>query len=172
MTSRKFFALFIGCALVPLVAAKASLEMGLFSQTAVNKGVWLEREIQLLPAASPLAAHWRLVYVRTSDCNYECNQALQVMQQLYIGLGRKQLNIEPLFLTAKAMPGLDQFPAIDALVDTQPQTELNNQIVIVNQRGLVLLRYPLNGDGEQMKNVAKDIRADLLRLMNYDRNDV
>ncbi|HCS65780.1 MAG TPA: hypothetical protein DIW64_17900 [Cellvibrio sp.] len=172
MTSRKFFALFIGCALVPLVAAKASLEMGLFSQTSVNKGEWLEHEIQLLPAASPMAPHWRLVYVRTSNCNHECDQALHAMQQLYTGLGRKQLNIEPLFLSAKAVPELNQFPAINALVDTQPQIELDNQIVIVNQRGLVLLRYPVSGDGEQMKNVAKDIRTDLLRLMNYDRNGV
>lgn len=172
MTSRKFFALFLGCALVPLVAAKVSLEMGLFSKTSVNKGEWLEHEIQLLPAAQPLAAHWRLVYVRASDCNYECDQALHAMQQLYTGLGRKQLNIEPLFLSAKEIPEFKQFPAINVLIDTQPQAELDNQIVIVNQQGLVLLRYPVNGDSEQMKNVAKDIRADLLRLMNYDRRGV
>lgn len=172
MTSRKFFALFLGCALVPLVAAKVSLEMGFFSQAGVNKGEWLEREIQLLPVAQPLGAHWRLVYVRTSDCNHDCDLALHAMQQLYTGLGRKQLNIEPLFLSAKEMTGINQFPAINVLVDAQPQTELDNQIVIVNQRGLVLLRYRVNSDSEQMKNVAKDIRADLLRLMNYDRNDV
>jgi hypothetical protein len=172
MTSRKFFALFIGCALVPLVAAKASLEMGLFSQTSVNKGEWLEHEIQLLPVAPPMAAHWRLVYVRASDCNHECDQALHAMQQLYTGLGRKQLNIEPLFLSAKKIPSLREFPAINMLIDVQPQTELDNQIVIVNQQGLVLLRYPVNSDSEQMKNLAKDIRADLLRLMNYDRNGV
>lgn len=172
MTSRKFFALFLGCALVPLLAAKVSLEMGWFSQSSVNKGEWLEHEIQLLPVAKPLAANWRLVYVRASDCNDECDQALHALQQLYIGFGRKQLNIEPLFLSAKEMPELKQFPAISVLIDTRPQTELDNQIVIVNQQGLVLLRYPVNSDSEQMKNVAKDIRADLLRLMNYDRRGV
>lgn len=172
MTSRKFFALFIACALVPLIAAKISLEMGWFSQATVNKGQWLEHEIQLLPAAQPLAANWRLVYVRSSDCNDECDHALHAMQQLYTGLGRKQLNIEPLFLSAKEIPESKQFPAINVLIDTQPITELDNQIVIVNQQGLVLLRYPVNGDSEQMKNVAKDIRADLLRLMNYDRRGV
>ena len=172
MTSRKFFSLFIACALVPLVAAKVSLAMGWFSHSSINKGEWLEQDIQLLPVASPMAAHWRLVYVRTADCNQECDQALHTLQQLYTGLGRKQINIEPLFLSPTNRVGLKQFPAVNLLVNTQPQPELENQIVIVNQHGLVLLRYPVSGDIEQMKNTAKDIRADLLRLMNYDRSEV
>lgn len=172
MTSRKFFALFLGCALLPLLAAKISLEMGLFSQTSTNKGQWLEREIQLLPAARPLAAHWRLVYVRTSDCNDECNQALHALQQIYIGLGRKQLNLETVFLSAEKIPELAHYPAINVLNDVQPRAELDNHIVIVDQRGLVLLRYPAQGSDAQIKAVAKDIRSDLLRLMNYDRSGV
>ena len=172
MPSRKFFTLFIACALVPLVAAKVSLAMGWFSHSSINKGEWLEHDIQLLPVASSMAAHWRLVYVRASDCNQECDQALHVLQQLYTGLGRKQLNIEPLFLSPINQVGFKQFPAVNVLVNTQLQPELENQIVIVNQQGLVLLRYPVSGDVEQMKTTAKDIRADLLRLMNYDRSEV
>tara|TARA_R100000656_G_scaffold124303_2_gene102200 strand:- start:397 stop:915 length:519 start_codon:yes stop_codon:yes gene_type:complete len=172
MTSRKFFTLFIACALVPLLAAKVSLAMGWFSHSSINKGEWLERDIQLLPVASSTAAHWRLVYVRAADCNQECEQALHTLQQLYTGLGRKQINLEPLFLASTQRVGLTQFPAVNLLVGSQSQPELENQIVIVNQNGLVLLRYSVFADVEQMKNIAKDIRADLLRLMNYDRSDV
>ena len=172
MTSRKFFSLFIACALLPLVAAKLSLEMGWFSHSSTNKGQWLERDIQLLPAVPAKAAHWRLVYVRTSDCNQECDSALHMLQQLYAGLGRKQLNIEPLFLSPQHVAAIEQFPAVSRQINTQVQPELENQIVIVNQQGLVLLRYAVSSDGEQMKNIAKDIRADLLRLMNYDRSEV
>jgi hypothetical protein len=172
MTSRKFFTLFIACALVPLLAAKVSLAMGWFSHSSINKGEWLEQNIQLLPVASSMVAHWRLVYVRAADCNQECEQALHTLQQLYTGLGRKQINIEPLFLASTHQVSLTQFPAVNLLVDSQSQPELENQIVIVNQNGLVLLRYPVSSDVEQMKNTAKDIRTDLLRLMNYDRSEV
>ncbi len=45
---------------------------------------------------------------------------------------------------------------------------LNNQFVIINQQGIVLLRYPLIDS--LATQVASDVRSDLLRLFNYDRS--
>jgi len=45
MTSRKFFSIFVLCALIPLAAAKLSLELGWFSQAAVNIGQMVEHDI-------------------------------------------------------------------------------------------------------------------------------
>ena len=199
MSSRRFFLCFFLCALVPLAAAKISLTMGWFSQASTNKGVWLEHEIQLLPDYTQGAQeaefdphlHWHLVYVQAADCAQQCEQALALMQKLYAGLGRKQIQVKPLLMAEQAPQQLTQFPSIDWQLEQAVAKELRNQIVIVNQRGLVLLRYPLeslseNSNQQQHNNLpinnssvdnsfalrqlAKDIRTDLLRLMNYDRS--
>lgn len=170
MTSRKFFSFFLLCALVPLLAAKVSLAFGWFSHDSVNKGYWLEREIELLPNAKVNTPAWRLVYVAPEQCTQACEQALYSMQQLYTGLGRKQLNIQPLIIAATSPKLLREFSSVSWLEKNALAESLQNQIVIVNRDGLALLRYPVNADPEQMQNVAKDIRTDLLRLMNYDRS--
>jgi hypothetical protein len=173
MSSRKFFALFLLCAVIPLAAAKLSLEMGWFDHSN-NKGNWLAHEIHLLPE-SAARERWRLVYVQADDCDSHCDHALTIMQQLYVGLGRKQANMKPLILAAKSPATLDRFPAINWQQDVispsklPNKNELHNHIVIVNQQGLVLLRYPVADDVEEMQTTAKAIRSDLLRLMNYDR---
>ena len=65
---------------------------------------------------------------------------------------------------------LNDYSAITWLQINASAHELHDQIVIVNRDGLVLLRYPVHSDQEQMKSITQDIRADLLRLMNYDRS--
>ena len=179
MTSRKFFMLFIACALIPIVAAKMSLSQGWFQEGSTNKGQWLQHEIQLLPDANSnnnhdliSDVHWHLVYVQgtESECAKECEQVLFTLQQLYAGMGRKQIKIKPLIMAQQKPLQLNQFPAIGWLPEPAAAAELENQIVIVNQRGLVLLRYTFTAGVEQLNALAKDIRTDLLRLINYDRS--
>ena len=191
MSGRKFFVLFIVCAAVPLIAAQLSLSMGWFQQGGTNKGQWLQHEIQLLPDAYDDAptradsnvtvgglaensienkAHWYLVYVQAAACDQQCEQALFTLQQLYSGMGRKQLKVKPLVMAQQQPVQLNKFPAIDWQPEPSAANELQNQIVIVNQRGLVLLRYPVVESQEQMRELAKNIRTDLLRLINYDRS--
>lgn len=170
MTSRKFFSLFLLCALLPLLAAKLSLALGLFNHSSVNKGHWLEHDIELLPNADTYTTAWRLVYVAPGKCTQACAQALYSLQQLYTGLGRKQLKIQPLVMSSESPSELAEFSAIEWRQKNSSADQLHDQIVIVNRDGLALLRYPVNTDREKMKNIAKDIRADLLRLMNYDRS--
>lgn len=183
MNSRTFFILFIACAALPLVAAQLSLSMGWFSQGGNNKGQFLQHEIQLLPDVTHSASdnsvqdkfanasvHWHLVYVQAAACDQECEQALFTLQQLYAGMGRKQLKIKTLVIAAQEPAQLKQFPALGWQPEQSAVTELQNHIVIVNQRGLVLLRYPVDGNPEHMRDLARDIRTDLLRLINYDRS--
>jgi len=178
MSSRNFFILFIMCAAVPLIAAQLSLSMGWFNQGGNNKGQWLQHEIQLLPDASHLvqehsannSVHWHLVYVQAAVCDQQCEQALFTLQQLYAGMGRKQLKINPLGMAQQQPAQLKQFPAISWQLEPNIANELQNHIVIVNHRGLVLLRYPVADSPELMRDLARDIRTDLLRLINYDRS--
>lgn len=183
MTARRFFLLFGLCALVPLVAAQLSLKFGWFSQAGTNKGIWMNKEIQLLPdlltgdgesTAEVTRIHWRLVYLQPANCNQGCELALLALQQLYSGLGRKQLKIKPLIIITQdgqVPPNVEQrFPDLDWQLITAGSYELQDQIVIVNQRGLVLLRYPVSETPGQIQELAKNIRSDLLHLINYDRS--
>ena len=49
---------------------------------------------------------------------------------------------------------------------------LRQQILLVDQKGLVLLSYPIPEQDEQMAQIARNIRYDLLKLLNYDRTSV
>lgn len=186
MTGRRFFLLFFLCALVPFAAAKLSLSYGWFDKGATNKGQWLEQEVTLIPALATGDMHWSIAYVTTQHCAQDCLAAATLLQQLYIGLGRKQLGAQALLITTVQIDAIalqQQFPVLKPVVVTPvanipllpghtisvAQLEsLDNQFVIINQQGLVLLRYPLAN--QIPAQLAADMRSDLLRLLNYDRS--
>ncbi len=181
MKARNFFLLFSLCALVPFAAAKLSLSMGWFAGGATNKGQWLTQEVKLIPALERGDLHWTVAYVSSQTCAQECERALTLLQQLYTGLGRKQLGVQVMLVTGNQTnlaPLKQQFSALKMiLVPTELKSVattdfaldlLNNQFVIINQKGIVLLRYPLTNS--VATQVAADVRSDLLRLFNYDRS--
>lgn len=177
MSCRKFFMLFAACALIPLIAAQLSLSQGWFQQGSTNKGQWLEHEIQLLTEETLLSqgdklteVHWHLIYIQDDVCAEQCEQVLFTLQQLYSGMGRKQVKVRPSIMAHQQPAQLNSFPAIHWQPEPAEAAELKNQIVIVNQRGLVLLRYSVAANKERIKDIARDIRTDLMRLMNYDRS--
>ena len=49
---------------------------------------------------------------------------------------------------------------------------LQQQILLVDQKGLVLLSYPMPQQASEMAETARNIRYDLLKLLNYDRTSV
>jgi len=168
MNKNKFLILFILCCALPLVAAKVILELGWFTAGSSSQGKWLQQEIFLLEDASKQQNHWRIAVVAERCEQLRCQQALHTVQQLYVGLGRKQNQVQTVFV-GQALPAeyslfhLHQSPAA---------SQLQNQIVIVDQHGLALLSYPMPEQAEQMAVTAKAIRADLMKLINYDRTSV
>ena len=169
LSKSTFLLLFILCCSLPFIAAKLVLEFGWFNSDTSNKGQWLDKEIQLLPENERTQLHWHLVYVQSNECDANCEAALYLMQQLYIGLGRKQDEINTLIVSERTPEQLTKFSHVKWQAQTQSIPELQNHISIVNQKGLALLRYPVTTDPATMLVVGKGIRTDLLRLMNYDR---
>ncbi|PUA28903.1 MAG: hypothetical protein B0W54_10880 [Cellvibrio sp. 79] len=175
MTGKRFFLLFFLCAFVPLAAAKLSLSYGWFNKSAANKGQWLEHEIKLIPAIANGDMHWSIAYVTTKTCESNCVEALNLLQQLYTGLGRKQLGVQALLVTTDAsnVDIVKQFsPAIKTEVARKNMelqlATLQQHFVIINQQGVALLQYSTT---EKLPvPIAADIRSDLLRLLNYDRS--
>ena len=189
MSSRKFFSLFLLCALVPLAAAWASLRFGWFAAVpTVNHGEWLTQELRLLPAPAHGGGQWHLVYVPAAEgeagCTEagdrdadtaaatRCEQALRILQQLHAGLGRKQARVQALVLAVESPVVRARFPHVEWQAAQVGDVEVQGRIVLVDPRGLALLRYAVEPGPQQAQRVAGDIRSDLLRLMNYERSGV
>ena len=200
MSSRKFLSLFLLCALVPLAAAWASLRFGWFAAApTVNHGEWLTQELRLLPAPEQGGGQWHLVYVPAGEGELtcldgqdasartdgdratttravapatRCEQALLILQQLHAGLGRKQARVQALVLAAEDPAARARYPHIAWQAAQISDTALLGRIVLVDPRGLALLRYAVEPGAAQAQRVAGEIRSDLLRLMNYDRSGV
>lgn len=168
MNKNKFLLLFILCCVLPLLAAKLVLELGWFNPGSASRGQWLQQEIYLLDDASKQPNHWRIAVVADECQQQRCQQALHTVQQLYLGLGRKQKQVQPVYV-GQALPA--DYPVFQ-LQHTQAASLLQNQIILVDQQGLALLSYPMPEQAEQMAATAKAIRADLMKLLNYDRTSV
>ena len=171
MNKYKFLLLFALCCALPLVAAKLVLDMGWFNSGVSSKGQWQQGEVHLLPASAD-KAHWRLAVVpAASTCAESCQQALFTVHQLYLGLGRKQQHVQPVLLGSQTLP--EQFSEFQQFTGEQAiPANLQDQILLIDYQGLVLLSYPIPATEEQMAPTAKAIRQDLLKLLNYDRTSV
>ena len=101
-----------------------------------------------------------------------CEQALLILQQLHVGLGRKQTRVQALVLAAENPAARARYPHIEWQAAQVSEAAVQGRIVLVDPRGLALLRYAVEPGPEQAQRVAGDIRSDLLRLMNYDRSGV
>ncbi|GAB2927937.1 hypothetical protein [Rheinheimera gaetbuli] len=170
MNKKKFLWLFVLCSALPLLAAKLVLEFGWFNRGVSSHGQWQQAEVFLL-AATAEKAHWRVGVIPADECAAQCLAALHTVQQLYVGLGRKQAQVQPVFIStqqaATEFTAFTQQPAISAV-----PPELHNKILLIDQQGLVLLSYPMPAASADMAGTAKAIRQDLLKLLNYDRTSV
>lgn len=170
MNKKKFLWLFVLCCALPLLAAKLVLEFGWFNRGVSSQGHWQQTEVFLL-AATAEKAHWRIGVMPAAECTTQCRAALHTVQQLYVGLGRKQVQVQPVFISTQ--PAATEFSAFmqqPAIAAVPPA--LHNKILLIDQQGLVLLSYPMPVVEADMAGTAKAIRQDLLKLLNYDRTSV
>jgi len=132
------------------------------------------RLARLLPAPEYGGGQWHLVYVPAAEGELaeRSEQALLILQQLHVGLGRKQARVQALVLAAENPAARVRFPHVEWQAAQVSDATLQGRIVLVDPRGLALLRYAVEPGPEQAQRVAGDIRSDLLRLMNYDRSGV
>ena len=172
--NRKFLLLFFLCCSLPFIAAKLALEFSWFTPGVTNKGQWLEKNVQLLPVTQQHfpQKRWSLVYVQAQKCNRSCELALYTLQQIYIGFGRQQEQLNSLIIADQAPSQLTAYPAVQWQNNDVQLSELEGNIFIVNLQGLAILRYPVVQDREQMLTIGKYIRTDLQHLMAYDRGGI
>lgn len=169
MNKNKFLLLFLAFCFLPLALAKLALHFNWFEGGTVSQGEWLQQEIFALPALEAHEKVWRLAVVPADECDELCEQGLYLVQQMFIGLGRKQAQVQPLLSSATPIAELEQKFPVFQWQPTTKHSELDDYIVIIDVQGLVLLRYPLHSDELSQAEIARHIRSDLLKLMNYDR---
>ena len=170
MNKKKFLWLFVLCCALPLLAAKLVLEFGWFNRGVSSQGEWQQNEVFLL-APTTEKAHWRIGVMPAAECAAQCRDALHTVQQLYIGLGRKQAQVQPVLISPDAASSDYSAFKQQPPVATVP-TALHNKILLIDQQGLVLLSYPMPTAKTDMADTARAIRQDLLKLLNYDRTSV
>ena len=170
MNKKKFLWLFVLCCALPLLAAKLVLEFGWFNRGVSSQGEWQKSELFILEATTE-KAHWRIGVMPAAECATQCLSALHTVQQLYVGLGRKQAQVQPVLISSEAASSdyvaFKQQPPITAV-----PSALHNKILLIDQQGLVLLSYPMPVVEAEMADTARAIRQDLLKLLNYDRTAV
>ncbi|MCC5852259.1 MAG: hypothetical protein JJU30_05445 [Alkalimonas sp.] len=171
MNKTKFLSIFLPICLLPLLLAKLALHFEWFEGGTASQGEWMPEEVFVLPGLEAHEKVWRLAVIPANDCTERCQQGLHTVQQLFIGLGRKQVQVQPWLLsTEPADTILQQYPVFQQQPGANSShAAVQNYIVIVDVQGLALLRYPLPNDEQLPADIARAIRSDLLKLMNYDR---
>ena len=170
----KILLLFVLCFSLPFFAAKLALAFSWYTPGILAKGEWLDREVKF-PVSSN--AVWRLVYVVPAPCENSCQFAIHALHQIYSGLGKYQSRVEA-DLVSSQPPDFslsDEHGLLWLMPPINGEAALDNEILILNPQGVALLRYKIatnSNDENAQQNapeLAKAIRTDLLRLLNYDR---
>jgi hypothetical protein len=164
LNSTQFFAVFALCCFLPIGAAKLALVFSWFSPSVSNNGRWLERDVQL-----PLAiGHWRLLYVQATRCEEACELALYSLHQLYTGLGAKREQVEVGLIAGQQPVQLAKYSSLRWQSVPIP-AQLQGQLLLVNRQGQLLMHYDAASNPQEAVVIARKMRADLLRLLAFDR---
>ena len=168
MNKKLFLSLFLLAALVPLAAAKLALAMGWFSDSGINRGQWLTEEIYPIKLSGDAVHKWHLVYSLSQNCATECHAAAYTLQQFFTGLGAKQDRLDISLIGPLAPAWINNYPDLHWQASSELPNIAENKILLLNPQGLALLAYDFSATAD-LSQVAKDMRADLLRLLKYDR---
>jgi hypothetical protein len=164
LNSTQFFAVFALCCCLPIAAAKLALVFSWFSPSVSNNGRWLEKDMQL-----PLASgHWQLLYVQAEKCNGTCELALYSLQQLHTGLGAKREQVTVGLVAEQQPVQLVKYKSLRWQSTAMP-AKLHGKLLLVNRQGQLLMHYDAANNPQEAILMSRKMRADLLRLLAFDR---
>ncbi|TKB56252.1 hypothetical protein [Ferrimonas aestuarii] len=178
MNSRNRYTLLIlsGVFIAPVLLAYLYLSQGWYQGGVTNKGTLLANtNYHTFNQANPAEQHWQLLTLLPSDCRQVCEDTLTAMQQTLLALGREQDRLVPVvFHEQQVDTKLEQH-----LSARRFEFEVANgatatalapyNLVIVDPMGQWVMAYPLVEDKEQQILQAKDVLADLRKLLKLSR---
>ncbi len=168
MKTKSFFGIFVGMAIVPLVAAYAVLKLGWYTPGATAKGQFVEREIQLYKNVEQANENrlWRIVVQPNDQCSQHCQELLYGLNQTYIALGKLQKRVEAQVLSKNL--DISAYPKLTS-GQHENQHLSPNYLYLVDPFGKVILQYPIGANRAQTVASSKAALADIKKLLKYSR---
>lgn len=172
--SRRTLIIVLIAFLLPVIIAWIILEQHWY-QAGTNKGTLLASPIALTKAEA-LPAGWKLAYRPPETCEQSCQNALFVMNQIDVAVGKDTDRLTPIVLSPSHRDDLTQYhqqfefkaivaPALLSQLDALPA----NTLFIIDPLNNVMLYYPTHADHEAMILEGKNVLADLRKLLKLSR---
>lgn len=172
--SRRTLIIVLIAFLLPVIIAWVILDQHWY-QAGTNKGTLMANPVAL-EQAEALPEGWKLAYVPPKECQQACQNALFVMNQIDVAVGKDTDRVTPIVLTAAQRDDIAQYhqqfdfqDVISADLLTQLDELPINTLFIIDPLNNVMLYYPTHADKEAMVLEGKNVLADLRKLLKLSR---
>lgn len=172
--SRRTLIIVLIAFLLPVIIAWVILDQHWY-QAGTNKGTLLANPVALEQADS-LPEGWKLAYVPPKECRQACQNALFVMNQIDVAVGKDTDRVTPLVITATQRDDIAQYhqqfeftELVSATLLSQLGELPKNTLFIIDPLNNVMLYYPTHSDQEAMVLEGKNVLADLRKLLKLSR---
>lgn len=160
--------------LIPIIAAKLVLDRHWYQGAATNHGTMIVPPLELAELATALPAGWRLALVVNGDCPTQCQQAIHMMNQVDIALGKETERVTPTVIYTGLEPAAlalatHVIPVANEALAQRLAEIPEHSLIIIDPLGLVVLYYPSHADEHAMRMEAKNILADLRTLLKLSK---
>lgn len=178
---RKNKRLFIGiflCFAIPLISAKIILDLGWYTPGATNKGILLDPPIEASTAENEaMPEGWRLAYRVPSNCDELCVNALYVINQTDLALGRESSRVAAVAIQAtegtENLPDLAGANGLHYIVLPELHQQLAElppgSMVIIDPLGFAMMRYEGSPERDIAIQRGRDMLDDLKKLLKMSR---
>ncbi|WP_105199985.1 MULTISPECIES: transmembrane cytochrome oxidase associated protein [unclassified Pseudoalteromonas] len=158
--------LFIGCFLLPIVAAVAVLYSGWLPGHKSNQGRLMSEQVELSDWQQYPPSPWTIALVNTEPCQ-GCAQQWQDLQSLYVALGKNKDKVR-IAVLGEAAPKAQDMPSIH--INRAPAQLNAGSLYLIDHHGLVVLEYDFAPQADANRLVHKGLLKDLKKLLNYARS--
>lgn len=156
-TQQKTMLLLAATFLLPLLLAWLVLKLGWYQAGALSHGQWLEPPLQI---DNYPRGKWSIAQVVNGECAQQCQQNLAKLNNAWLALGIAKQKTLRVALTQPSDAALFEQASLTqlSLNNRQQFSAYNQQWLLVDPTGWVILAYqPSQGD-EQIKGLITDLK--------------
>ena len=178
--SRRNMLLIIAVFILPVVLAKLALEHHWLKEAATNNGQLVTNGLTLAQLGvnhEKLGKKWLLTYVAASPCQQLCAQAMHVLNNTYVALGKDRQRVTPVSLTAQLLTAEQRAQQASSTWQRHPLPKQawhyfsTPQVLIIDPLGNVVLRFQPPTTAQQLTLFGKSILTDFKKLLKYSELD-
>lgn len=164
---------------VPVLLAKLALEFDYFNKASTNKGQLLSPVIDTSSFYTLEQPSWQIAYFHKGECDASCDNAMYSLSQVWSALGKHRDRVTPMVLHSQAkalQQQLAQYPVLktkqleaSALEQHQQYLQSETGVYIIDTLNQAVLFYPVTADKNETVMIARDVLADLRKLLKLSR---